>query len=686
MWNNNNGNAQKFKIEEIKTYNPQKTLENGYYTIKSKLNENMVLDVNGAHSSNGTNVQLWQFNNGNAQKWYFEADDDGYYTIKTKLNSNKCLNVNNSKFTNGSNIQIWDCNDTDAQKFIINDLGDGYFNIVTKIDNYVVDVNGAHSSNGTNIQLWYNNNGNAQKFKIEQLEFVDLASGAYSISSAINQDYQIDVNEAKISDGVNVQMYTANDSKAQKWYINKIQDNYYTINSGLYSIFHLGKKDNNAELSQDNTEWEIEYYKNNLFYIKLKGTDLYLTVDSEEINDHTNISLKNFLNSNSQRFVFSTADIDRKLNINFTKNYMIESKLKSNMNIDINLASRLNNTNVMLWNTNNGNNQIWKLNLLGNSTYNISSSMNPNVLLDLNGGSISNGTNIQIYKNNNGNAQKWNIIDNGDGTISFKSIIGNSCIDVYGGNSSNGTNIQVFGCNNSNSQKFVLKEYNNVKLYKGIDVSSWQYDISWDIVAPQIDFAIIRLGWGDDLERQDDAKFLRNVQMCEEYNIPYAVYLYSYAMVYYPTDPDLNKSQDAIYSEIEHAKRLLQKLTDLGYRPTLKTSIYYDIEDNSMMSLGKDTLTDFTDIFCNGLTSNGYNCGFYANRYWLNNYLNTTELIKKYPLWLAAWDGQVTFSDALSSMPNYSLTNYKIWQFSSTGQINGISGNVDLDIGYDIFD
>ena len=194
------------------------------------------------------------------------------------------------------------------------------------------------------------------------------------------------------------------------------------------------------------------------------------------------------------------------------------------------------------------------------------------------------------------------------------------------------------------------------------------------------------MGWGDDLERQDDSKFIRNVEECEKYNIPYAVYLYSYAMVYYPTNQDLNLSQDAIYSEIDHAKRLLNKLKELGYRPTLKVSIYYDIEDNSQISLGKDTITDFTDIFCNGLTSSGYNCGFYANRYWLNNLLDTQELVKKYPLWLASWDGQTTFNEAINSAANYSLTGYKLWQFTSTGKVNGISGTVDLDIGYDIFD
>ena len=66
-------------------------------------------------------------------------------------------------------------------------------------------------------------------------------------------------------------------------------------------------------------------------------------------------------------------------------------------------------------------------------------------------------------------------------------------------------------------------------ILKGIDVSKHQGTIQWDKVKSNIDFAILRCGFGSDIARQDDVCFEKNVAECERLNIPFAVYLYSYA-------------------------------------------------------------------------------------------------------------------------------------------------------------
>lgn len=95
----------------------------------------------------------------------------------------------------------------------------------------------------------------------------------------------------------------------------------------------------------------------------------------------------------------------------------------------------------------------------------------------------------------------------------------------------------------------------------GIDVSKHQGDIDWDTVAQHIDFAIIRCGFGDDMESQDDPYWYRNVEACTRLGIPFGVYIYSYAM----TDEEAR-------SEAQHVLRLLE-----GYEPTLP--VYLDLED-----------------------------------------------------------------------------------------------------------
>ena len=66
-------------------------------------------------------------------------------------------------------------------------------------------------------------------------------------------------------------------------------------------------------------------------------------------------------------------------------------------------------------------------------------------------------------------------------------------------------------------------------LTNGIDVSQYQGLINWEVVKNHIDFAIIRCGYGQDIIGQDDELFKRNADECTRLNIPFGVYLYSYA-------------------------------------------------------------------------------------------------------------------------------------------------------------
>ena len=89
-----------------------------------------------------------------------------------------------------------------------------------------------------------------------------------------------------------------------------------------------------------------------------------------------------------------------------------------------------------------------------------------------------------------------------------------------------------------------------------IDVSSYNGFIQWDNMKNYIEGTIIRIGYGSDIQSQDDAAAIRNMDECERLGIPYGVYLYSYALDYY----------DAA-SETAHALRLLKGETVWMYTP-----------------------------------------------------------------------------------------------------------------------
>lgn len=197
---------------------------------------------------------------------------------------------------------------------------------------------------------------------------------------------------------------------------------------------------------------------------------------------------------------------------------------------------------------------------------------------------------------------------------------------------------------------------------KGIDVSSHQGTINWAEVKNNIDFAIIRLGYGDDDASQDDTKFFDNVNGCINNGIPFGVYIYSYA-----TNLGGNAS---IQSEINHCKRLLSQVSKKPF------CVYIDMEDDSTKKLGKTLLTDFALEFCKQITVCGYKAGVYANQNWFINYLDP-NIIKEqgYSLWVAKYS---------SDKPAINC-DYDIWQYSDSGRMSGISDNC-VDLNYMIKD
>jgi GH25 family lysozyme M1 (1,4-beta-N-acetylmuramidase) len=190
---------------------------------------------------------------------------------------------------------------------------------------------------------------------------------------------------------------------------------------------------------------------------------------------------------------------------------------------------------------------------------------------------------------------------------------------------------------------------------KGIDVSTYQGDIDWDKVKRAgIEFAIIRCGFGSDIASQDDNKFSRNVEGAKRVGIPYGVYLYSYA------DTD-----EKLQSEIKHVLRLIKGLNPF--------CVYFDMEDDSTIKLGKPKLTQYGLTFCKAIKDAGYVAGIYANQNWCRNYLDIKKFEDDgYSIWCAKF---------AESKPSINAS-FDIWQHTSKGRVDGINGNVDQDIMY----
>lgn len=185
--------------------------------------------------------------------------------------------------------------------------------------------------------------------------------------------------------------------------------------------------------------------------------------------------------------------------------------------------------------------------------------------------------------------------------------------------------------------------------FKGIDVSKWQGNINWVKAKNDgVDFAIIREGYGKDGK---DKKFEENYKNAKASGIPVGVYHYSYA--------------DSVEDAKKEAEFCLKNIKG----KQLEYPVCFDIEDKEQLKLNDRQRTDIVKAFCETIENAGYYAMIYCNLNWYNNYLIKDEL-KQYDLWIAQWKVGVP------------SVNCGIWQKSDKGVIDGINGNVDLDISY----
>lgn len=169
-----------------------------------------------------------------------------------------------------------------------------------------------------------------------------------------------------------------------------------------------------------------------------------------------------------------------------------------------------------------------------------------------------------------------------------------------------------------------------------------------------MDFVMIRSGYG---YYHEDSNFRTYASACEANGIPYGFYHYSYAL-------NLEDAKLEVAGMLNSVK---------GFKPTYPLAI--DMEDGDGWkaahgSASNEMYTNICSLFCNTLEENGYYAMIYANLNWFRTILNSSVL-DKYDKWLAQW----------TSKPTYEK-EFGIWQYSSTGSVPGIQGNVDMDIAY----
>lgn len=221
------------------------------------------------------------------------------------------------------------------------------------------------------------------------------------------------------------------------------------------------------------------------------------------------------------------------------------------------------------------------------------------------------------------------------------------------------TNNYNFDENLKNNNGYYKYEDNNYTSILGIDVSEHQGDINWkEVKKSGVEFAILRLGYrgyGKEGKIILDKKFEENYKNAKEEGIDLGVYFFSQAIN---------------IEEVEQEANFV--LENLNGR-NIDFPIVFDLEkikndDARTDNLSQDEINDMTLKFCKIIENKGYIPCIYGNAKTFTTKMSL-ELFNNYDKWYADYQEK----------PLYPY-DFSLWQYTESGKVNGIEGNVDMDL------
>ena len=203
-------------------------------------------------------------------------------------------------------------------------------------------------------------------------------------------------------------------------------------------------------------------------------------------------------------------------------------------------------------------------------------------------------------------------------------------------------------------------QYSGGKYLTGIDVSEHQYDIDWEKVAADgIDFAMIRVGYRGSTAGKIymDEYFEQNIAGATAAGLKVGVYFYSQA---------INAGEAA-----EEAAFVLDAIRP--YKVTFPVVFDWEIvggSDARTYTVSRAVLCESAKTFCDAVEDAGYDAMIYFTQY-LGYRKYILRQLSDYEFWYAEYEAKPRI-----------VFNFDMWQYSSTGSVNGIEGDVDLNLAF----
>lgn len=304
-------------------------------------------------------------------------------------------------------------------------LPDGIYTIQSAINpNYVLDVANGSTQNGGNIQLYQNNDTSAQQFKITH------DSKGYVMFTNVKSGKVLDLNWGLAKNNSNIQQWDSNGSVAQKWIVKK-NANSYTIVSGADTNYVL-----DLEYGLTANCQNIYLYKNNNTTAQQWYINPFIKSDTSKLNQLA-AQNKNVLPDGT---------------------YTIKNNKNKNYVLDVLWASSSNNANIQLYLKNDSAAQAFKVTHDSNG-YVTFTNLNSGKVIDVNMNKAELGQNIAQNESKNVKGQKWIVQRNGSGYNIISALDPDYVMDLAGGSIFSGGNIQLYENNNSDAQRWVFEKF-----------------------------------------------------------------------------------------------------------------------------------------------------------------------------------------------------------------------------------
>jgi len=496
-----------------------------------------------------------------------------------------------------------------------------------------------------------------QTLNSAQQKDVVIPDGYYEIRSAVSGK-NLEVYGVSTLGGAKITQWYATGGKNQKWKVENQADGSVRItnvNSGLVLDYNGSV---NAYEQWDwhggsNQRWEISKTSTEGNYcIRNQSNGYAMDVLYGTMEDGQHVVSYEYNGGVNQQWQFIKTDCNA-TQVVPDGYYEIKSAV-SGKDLEVYGASLLGGGKVTQWDATGGNNQKWKLENQSDGTIRLTN-VNSGLVLDYNASTNS----YEQWDWHGGSNQRWQISKSQAGNYYIRNMSNNHAMDVLYGSMNNGQYVVDYEYNGGINQQWQLVPV-ELKTLQGIDVSEHQGNINWQQVkaSGQVDFAIIRAGYGRETY-QKDKFFEQNYAGAKAQNIPIGIYQYSYA--------------DSVADAEREAETCLTWLNGRA----VDSYVIFDFEESKIIKehdITPDVLSQMAIAWCKKIEAAGYTPMIYVNPDFITNKYNYKMLKESgYDIWIANYGRSITYDWPYP---------VRMWQYTSSGSVSGISTNVDMNIMY----